>query len=133
MVCAAFTALLSGCPTVDLGDTPDQPGSCMPAFAYFQDTMWPQYFSPSDTSKSCVSAAGCHRASDGRSALRFQTDPVDDQSNYDVVTRFLNCGSPESSAALTKPLSGVDPHGGGDLFAPGSSPQSTFLAWFAPQ
>jgi hypothetical protein len=119
----------TGCPTVDLGETPVSPGSCRPDPAYYRDVMWPEYFSPPDDAMSCVAAAGCHRSGDGRSALRFQTDPLDQNRNYDVVTRFLNCGAPESSAALSKPMSGIDPHGGGDLFAPGSAPATTFLAW----
>lgn len=121
----------AGCPTVDLGDTPVSPGSCRPDPAYYRDVIWPEFIAPGDASRSCVAAAGCHRIEDGRSALRLATDPVDEARNYDNFTRFLNCGAPEASAALTKPLSGVDPHGGGDLFAPGSDPETTFLAWFA--
>jgi hypothetical protein len=56
---------------------------------------------------------------------------VDHDSNYNVVSRFLNCGTPEASSLLTKPLSGVDPHGGGDLFAPGSQTEADFLNWFS--
>lgn len=78
-----------------------------------------------------MAAGGCHRLEDGRSALRLQTTaPVDHPRNYDVVTRFLNCGAPEASSLLTKPLSGIDPHGGGDLFAPGSAAETAFLQWF---
>ena len=128
----ASCALSAGCPTVDLGDNPVSPGSCRPDPGYFRDTMWPEYFAPSDESRSCVASAGCHRIDDGRSALRFETDPIDDSRNYDVATRFLNCGAPEASTALTKPMAGVEPHGGGDLFDPGSAQESTFLEWFSP-
>ena len=120
----------AGCPTVDLGETPVSPGSCRPDPAYFRDTLWPEFIDPPDTAQSCVGESGCHRVEDGRSALRFATDPIDDNRNYDVMTRFLNCGAPEASTALTKPLSGVDSHGGGDLFAPGSDPENVFLDWF---
>ena len=58
------------------------------------------------------------------------TAPIDHDANYDVVVRFLSCSQEETSPLLTKPLAGVDPHGGGDLFN-GSSPQrSAFLDWF---
>jgi hypothetical protein len=123
----------AGCPTVDLGDTPVSPGSCRPDPAYYRDVIWPDFVSPPDDARSCVAASGCHRIEDGRSALRLTTDPVDDNRNYDNFTRFLNCGAPEASPALTKPMSGADPHGGGDLFNPGDDPESTFLEWFAGQ
>jgi len=94
--------------------------------------MWPGFFAPSDEARSCIDAAGCHRVEDGRSALRLvTTEPIDHRRNYEVVARFLNCGAPEASSALTKPLGGVDPHGGGELFASGSEPEETFLGWFA--
>jgi hypothetical protein len=122
----------TGCPTVDLGETPVSPGACRPDPAYYEDVMWPEFFAPGDEARSCVAAAACHRVEDGRSALRFATtEPVDHDRNYDVVTRFLDCGAPEASSALTKPRGGVDPHGGGDLFGPGSGPEGTFLGWFA--
>jgi len=131
---ALVTCALSGagCPTVDLGETPVSPGACRPDPAYFADVMWPEFFSPADQTVSCVGDSGCHRVEDGRSALRFATsEPIDFDGNYDVVIRFLNCAAPEASAALTKPEGGVDPHGGGDLFQPGSGPEATFLQWFA--
>ena len=125
---------LAGCPTVDLGDSPVVPGSCRPDPAYYEETIWPQMIAPGAAAQSCVSEAGCHQRSNGRSALRLITgEPLaasDHRANYDVVTRFLNCGSPEASSLLTKPLSGVDPHGGGDLFAPGSAQEMVFLQWF---
>jgi hypothetical protein len=48
-----------------------------------------------------------------------------------VVTRFLNCGTPDASPLYTKPVSGVSAHGGGDLFAPNSDLANVFLDWFA--
>jgi len=123
--------LAGGCPTVDLGDAPPDPGTCRPDFVYYRDVIWPEYLAPADTSKSCVSQTGCHDAANGRSSFRLDTqDPIDQMTNYQTVTRFLNCGSPDSSALLTKPLSGLDSHGGGDLFDPGSQSEMTFLTWF---
>jgi hypothetical protein len=130
LFCAAGVALVAGCPTVDLGENPPDPGTCRPDPAYYRDILWPEYLAPADTALSCVDAAGCHARDDGRSALRLVTDPVDHGANYQVVIRFLNCGAPESSSLLTKPQSGVDPHGGGDLFGPGSDPTITFMQWF---
>ena len=98
---------------------------------YFHDHIWPEYLAPADATKSCVAAAGCHQAASGRSALRLQTSPVDDVQNYQVVTRFLNCSTPEASFLLSKPLHGGDPHGGGDLFPATTDPAVVvFLAWF---
>ncbi|MBT8495679.1 MAG: hypothetical protein KJO07_21705 [Deltaproteobacteria bacterium] len=132
--CIALTglAMCLGCPTVDLGETPVAPGSCRPSRVYFDTVIWPEYLAPS-TEASCVGDSGCHRRSDGRSSLRLTTDPVDLGENYDVTTRFLNCGSAANSSLLTKPLSGQDAHGGGELFGSGDPAFDTFLDWFNAQ
>jgi hypothetical protein len=128
---AAAACALAACPTVDLGEAPISPGACRPDPVYFRETVWPELVATADVERSCVGAANCHRQSDGRSALRFSTDePIDFNANYEVATRFLDCGAPETSAFLTKPLAGLDPHGGGDLFAAGSPTEELFLAWF---
>ena len=132
LVWMALLALaLSGCPTVDLGDQPPDPEQCLPDMQYFHDKIWPEYLAPADATKSCVATAGCPQAASGRSALRLETNPVDDARNYQVVTRFLNCQDPTASPLLSKPLKGGDPHGGGDLFPATSDPAvQTFLMWF---
>lgn len=131
-VLVVFGLFCAGCPTVDLGETPVSPGSCRPDPAYFEDVVWPEFLAPDDPARSCVGESGCHRLEDGRSAFRLSTtSPIDFPRNYDVTARFLNCGTPEASSALTKPLSGVDPHGGGDLIDPGSNAEMVFLEWFA--
>jgi hypothetical protein len=129
----ATAILVGGCPTVDLGDQPIDPEVCHPSMQFFHDQIWPNYLErKDDASKSCVAAAGCHQASSGRSALRLQTNPVDDAQNYANVTRFLDCSLPENSTLLTKPLVGGDPHGGGDIFTSTSDPAvMTFLMWFS--
>lgn len=129
-------AVLAGCPTVDLGDVPPDPGQCRPDRAYFRDVVWPQFIAPADPARSCVDAVGCHRQDDGRSGLRLVmppagSDQVDYDRNYDAVVPFLNCGDPTSSTMLSKPMSGIDSHAGGDLFDPGSEPAQLFEAWFA--
>ena len=133
-----FFALTSaGCPTVDLGDVPPDPGQCRPDPVYYETVIWPEFLAPVTPEISCVSEAGCHRSEDGRSAFRLlvppagSAEPVDHNANYGVVTRFLNCGTPEASSLLSKPASGVDPHGGGDLFGPGDPSYQTFIDWFA--
>lgn len=131
LVCAV--ALLGGCPTVDLGEEPAAPGACRPDPIYFEDVIWPEFVTGGgDPTVSCVGASGCHDAGNSaRSSLRFDTaEPIDFAGNYDVLTRFLNCASPEASAALTKPQSGLDAHGGGDLFDAASAPATAFLQWF---
>jgi|GEM_PF-1626487 len=131
---SALAFCLVGCETVDLGETPPSPGLCQPDPVYFEEVVYPQVIAPADPQKSCVADAGCHQAANGRSALRLRTNdplsPQDQQQNYDVVTRFLNCGSPEASSFLTKPLAGIDPHGGGDIIQPGSPEEDLFLEWF---
>ncbi len=130
----AMTLSLAACPTVDLGEEPVAPGACRPDPAYFESVVWPDFVAAvPEPARSCIASAGCHDSeNNGRSSLRFQTaSPVNFQLNYDIITRFLNCASPESSAALTKPQSGVVSHGGGDLFDSGSGAASTFLEWFA--
>lgn len=123
---------LGGCPTVDLGDDPADPGLCRRVSpVYFEDTLWPQYLAQPDQAKTCVGRAGCHAESDGRSALRLDnTDPIDFTRNYQIAIRFLNCGSPDASPLLTKPMSGIDAHGGGDLFGPTSPEVAVFEGWF---
>ncbi|MEZ4404288.1 MAG: hypothetical protein R3B06_29985 [Kofleriaceae bacterium] len=127
----AAALLLTGCPTVDLGDDPVDPGVCRPDPGYFQAEIWPKFLAPADPMKSCVGRAGCHGETDGRSALRLDNvAPIDFTRNYQVVTRFLNCGTPAASALLTKPLAGEDPHGGGDVFAAGDPAIAVFEGWF---
>lgn len=134
--CALGVALLSclaGCPTVDLGDEPVNPGVCRPDPMEFRDVIWPEVLAPADTAKSCVSASGCHALENGRSALRLETDvsdPTAHDRNYAVVTRFLNCSSPAASPLVTKPLAGVDPHGGGDLYgSEGDAEVQAIVMW----
>jgi hypothetical protein len=122
----------AACSTVDLGESPVSPGACRPDPAYFDDTLWPEYLAPAGASASCVGQSGCHRIEDGRSALRLTTDPLDLDRNYDVVTRFIDCGAPEASSLYTKPLDSVDPHGGGDLFGADDAAAAVFLDWLAP-
>jgi len=125
------TAVLGGCPTVDLGDQPAHGLTCRPDMQYFHDHIWPEYLAPSDTSRSCVANAGCHQAASGRSALRLETEPVDDLRNYATVIRFLDCNSPVDSPLLSKPVAGGEAHGGGDIFPSSSDPSvQVFLQWF---
>jgi hypothetical protein len=128
---AIAVSVLGGCPTVDLGDVPPDPGSCRPDPAYFEAVLWPEYIDTADPALSCVAADGCHDRNNGRSALRLNTDlPIDFAENYNIVTRFLNCATPESSALFTKPLAGVEGHGGDDMFNEGSPSAMVFLEWF---
>ncbi len=131
-VLAASAVLLGACPTVDLGETPPDTGQCRPDRQYFEDVIWPEYIAPAAAAASCVAAGGCHEASTGRSAFRVDgIEPIDLSANYDVVTRFLNCGTPSASPLLTKPLAGIEGHGGGDIFATSGDPAVVaFEAWF---
>ena len=132
----AFLGLLAlalgGCPTVDLGETPPAPARCDPGQDYFESTIWPMFLAPAGGgAKSCVDQAGCHNDASGRSALRLDvSSPPDQDRNYQIVTRFLLCSTPEESPLLTKPLSGNVPHAGGDLFDLNSPEAQAFLGWF---
>jgi hypothetical protein len=130
-VLAVFVlATLTGCPTVDLGDNPPDPGVCRPDRGYFDSTIWPQYLAPADEAKSCV-RGGCHGDVRGVSALRLDsTEPIDLARNYSVATRFLNCGTPEASLLYTKPLRGLEAHGGGDIFGDVDAQAAAFRMWF---
>jgi hypothetical protein len=126
----ASLTLLSACPTVDLGELPVSPGACRPDPVYFEENIWPAFIDTGDMATSCVGQGGCHQLENGRSAFRVSVaEPIDYSANYNVVSRFLNCGTPSASALLTKPLNSVDSHGGGDLFGPGSASE-LFLEWF---
>jgi hypothetical protein len=126
--CVGLT-FLAGCPTVDLGDTPTEIGLCNPAggVQYFQDKIWPQFIVRTDPNTSCIKN-GCHVA--GGNGLDFPM-PVDYSAAYKRTQIYLNCGTPEASLLLTKPLAGIDPHGGDDIFPNMSDPAvQIFLAWF---
>jgi len=129
---AAWVA--AACPTIDQGDPPVPPEACRPDFQKFKDQVWPEAIAVADVAKSCVAAAGCHARETGRSALRLIAMPAsnaDYQMNYDAVTRFLNCNTPESSSFVTKPTGGGDPHAGGDLWEFNVAPETTVEAWIS--
>lgn len=121
--------MLSGCPTVDYGDTPSDIGLCMPAggLPYFQDVLWPQFIRPENATNGCTKN-GCHR--DGGTSPRFTTAPVDFAFNFRLIQTDLNCGTPMASRLLTKPLAGVDAHQGLDIFQPTDPAVQVFLDWF---
>jgi hypothetical protein len=127
----ACCVALCGCPTVDLGDTPPDIGLCNPAggIDYFVSTIEPQYLKVGDTTNGCARSTQCH---DGNHGLALKVSPsVDDMANYRVTQLYINCGQPQASQLLTKPLKGVDFHVGGDLFQDTSDPAvQAFLGWF---
>ena len=131
MIIAAAAGLLAGCPTVDLGDTPADIGTCRPDRTYFDTQIWPNYVLQADTpTKSCTANGGCHNAQNSpESALRFQTNPEDLNANYTNSTRFLNCGNPDSSDMLTKPREIIS-HGGDMILGPSDPEVQLFLDWF---
>jgi hypothetical protein len=126
---ACCVVLLSGCPTVDLGDDPPDIGLCNPAqgLTYFQNEIVPKYLKLADTANGCGRDGGCHNRAHGL-ALDL-ADPTS-SANYRVTQQYLNCGQPRQSPLLTKPLAGEDGHGGGDLIQNGSTEMMTLLMWF---
>ena len=123
---------LAGCPTVDLGDTPTDINLCNPpgGIDYFKTEIFPNYIRAGDATNGCTRNMQCHNEGGGN-ALNFRTNPQDDAFNFRQAQVFLNCGTPEMSPLLTKPLKGVDTHGGGDIYTSMSDPQVvTFLGWF---
>jgi hypothetical protein len=130
---AACVLALSGCPTVDLGDTPSDIGLCNPAkgIAYFQSDIEPKYFKLGTGVGCTKNGTACHNGAHGLT-LTDATDPMATMANYRVSQNplYMNCGQPGASELLTKPLAGVDGHGGGDIYQPGDPEVQTFLAWF---
>lgn len=125
-----FALGLAGCPTVDLGDTPAEIAACNPAkgIDYFRSDIQPKFFKLTDPA-GCGRNSACHDQAHGLTLDR--STPIDDTANYRVTQGYLNCGSPTASPLLTKPLAGVEGHGGGDLFPSLSDPAVvTFLQWF---
>jgi hypothetical protein len=129
---AAFCVLgLAGCPVVDLGDTPPDIGACNPSkgIAFFISDIEPKFLKLPDAATGCARGSQCHDQSHGLTLDR--TVPYDDAVNYKVTQGYLNCGQPMASQLLTKPLAGIDGHGGGDIFPNASDPAvATFLMWF---
>jgi len=131
-VLAALALCLAGCPTVDLGDTPTDINLCNPAggIDYFTSDVYPKYIRPTDGTNGCTKAGGCHNEAGGN-ALNFRTSPQDDAFNFRQAQVFLNCGTPEMSQLLTKPLAGVDTHGGGNIYnSTNDAEVQVFLGWF---
>jgi hypothetical protein len=124
---------LAGCPTVDLGDTPPDITLCNPAggIEYFASEIYPRFLKAEDTQAGCTQNLGCHNEGGGN-ALAFRIGVRrDDVFNYRQAQLFLDCGTPERSLLLTKPLAGIDAHGGGDIYSSASDAEvQAFLAWF---
>lgn len=128
-VIACSITLLGGCPTVDLGDDPPDIGLCNPAggLPYFQSEIATNYLKLADRTTGCGRSSSCHDHAHG---VAFDLADPTSSANYRLSQRYLNCGQPRQSALLTKPLTGEDGHGGGDLFAVDSTQYNTFLGWF---
>jgi len=130
LLVAGLTAL-AGCPTVDLGDTPADIGSCRPDRQYFETTIWPMYIDNPDPAKSCISMSGCHNDSmNARSGMHLKTTmPIDFTANYRTVSRHLNCSDPGASDLVTYPTQ-LLPHP--VLLFGINDPEVTqvFLPWF---
>ena len=123
-------AVVAGCPTMDYGELPSDPARCMPSRDYFEATLWPEYIVNDEPAKTCVPAGACHASGGSGGIVRFLTDPVDLDHNYEVaIDARLLCGAPEGSDFVTRPL-GIS-HGGGELFDRDDEEYAIFLAWFA--
>lgn len=136
----ALLVVLTGCPTVDTGDTPVAPPLCRPSLETFKMAggIWDKAIAPADTSRSCVTMDGCHSQTTGRSGLRLLVksrelySDVEWSLNLDQIARYLNCSTPSESPFITKPEGGTDPHLGGDLWTCNGSdcePIRSIEAW----
>jgi hypothetical protein len=131
---------LAGCPTVDLGEEPADVGMCTPngGIQYFQNQMWMGYIH--NTANNCGNShnmpcdcarAGCHPSPGGAGGLSFDTNvPAMFATDFMAATNFTSCTNPTASLLLTKPLAGIDGHGGGDLFTMSDPQYQLFLNWF---
>lgn len=126
---ACCLLLLSGCPTVDLGDDPPAVGLCNPTggFEYFQEQIVPNFLKLEDRTNGCGRNAMCHDRAHGAA---YDLDDPTSPANFQLTKNYLNCGQPRHSQLLTKPLTGEDGHGGGDLIENGSAEMMIFLEWF---
>jgi hypothetical protein len=127
-------AMLTGCPTVDLGDTPEDINLCNPAggIDYFRDVIYPMYLkaeTPADA-KSCARTGNCHQSGGGTPFNLVTGASRDDNVNFKAAQQFLNCGTVEDSTLLTRPLKERDSHGGDALFDEASPEHQMFLDWF---
>src|SRR5688500_4431488 len=134
-----FTALgavlHAGCPTVDLGDTPTDINLCNPAGGqdYFVSDIYPNFIkgdTPGD-SKSCTQNNRGHSEGNGPElTIRFQPRR-DENFNFRQAQLFLNCVNEDMSLLPTKPLTGSDAHGDGNLSdGMNDAEVQTFLVWF---
>jgi hypothetical protein len=125
---ACCILLLCGCPTVDLGDQPPDPGLCTPAggYAYFQSDIATNYLKLADRTNGCGRNSMCHEVH----APAFDLNDPGSATNYRAAQNYLLCGAYLQSPLLTKPLTGQDGHGGGDLFDTNSPQYMTFVGWF---
>jgi hypothetical protein len=125
--CCVLT--LAGCPTVDLGDPPADIGQCNPAMGlpYFMTQIQPSYLKIGDATNGCAQSSFCHAEAHG---LALDPTGMDVQANYRVSQGYLNCGDAMASPFLTRPLAGIDGHGGGDLFTTSDPQYMIFLNWF---
>jgi hypothetical protein len=131
---AGLLLALSGCPTVELGDTPADIGTCQPngGVEYFAQTIWPSYLAiatPLDTTHTCLDSS-CHGHGGAAGGLGFDTANPGSLSNYRIAQVKLDCEAPMVSMLLTRPLAGIDFHGGGDLFRTTDPQYQAFLGWF---
>lgn len=104
-------------------------GLCNPAggMDYFVDQIVPNYLKLSDTANGCGRTAMCHNRAHGAA---FDLANPTSNANYVLAKNYLNCGSPNLSPLLIKPLAGIEGHGGGDLIQPGSTEETVFEGWF---
>ena|SRR5579862_1292611 len=128
------TIALAGCPTVDYGQIPGDIGACNPVGGetYFDDHIWPEYLAAPSTlqpGRTCLDS-GCHGHGAFSGGLGFDVTNPTSSTNYRAAQNEISCDAPDASKLLTWPEAGVDPHGGGDLFAPTDPQVQTFLAWF---
>lgn len=129
-ITCALACTLAGCPTVELGDTPEGIGQCNPrgGLPYFQDVIWPMFVRPG-MAGGCTTTGGCHVLGDGN-LLGYKVNPIDFPANFRATLIHLDCGTPMMSKFLTKPLAGIEGHGGMDLIQPNAPQVQIFLDWF---
>ncbi len=111
------------------------PGNPAGGLEYFQTMIWPEYIKASPTGmaldpmRSCTRAGQCHNEAGGNPP-NFTTMPPNFAANYRQAQGYLNCGDPMMSDMLTKPLTGTNPHSGGDLIPANDPSIQIFLGWF---
>lgn len=129
-------AALAGCDTVDLGAPPDDINTCRPSQQFFLDQIWDNVIAPDYGGKHCTDA-NCHASSSGHAPALVVPPASEPRSiplpptwaaDYMSLSEQMNCADVSASNLILLPED-ITPHGGGQLFQPGSMQETLIRMW----